>query len=379
MNTPINNPFVISGYISPEFFCDRESESERIIKAMQAGRNLTLISLRRMGKTGLLKHVRNQLESNSKTWSVIYADLLPTMNGNDLLTSITNALIRAGKSEKNLLEKIMTALASLRPVLTLDPFTGQPSLELKTESSVLMQSVLDKILDLIGGINRNLVFIFDEFQQIVNYPEKNTEHILRTIVQSYPRVNFIFSGSSRHMLENMFMSAEKPFYRSTELMYLERIDPTVYREFIISKFREANINVDDGALDLILQWTSLHTWYVQYVCNRIYGSGEKQVNVHVVNKILLQILTEFEPEYITYRNLLTIPQFKLLKALASEKEVEMPTSGKFISKYDLTSPSSVNTSLKSLSGKEMIVDNEGKWIVYDVFFSRWLEYHYSLT
>lgn len=346
---------------------------------MQAGRNLTLISLRRMGKTGLLKHVRNQLESNSKTWSVIYADLLPTMNGNDLLTSITNALIRAGKSEKNLLEKIMTALASLRPVLTLDPFTGQPSLELKTESSVLMQSGLDKILDLIGGINRNLVFIFDEFQQIVNYPEKNTEHILRTIVQSYPRVNFIFSGSSRHMLENMFMSAEKPFYRSTELMYLERIDPTVYREFIISKFREANINVDDGALDLILQWTSLHTWYVQYVCNRIYGSGEKQVNVHVVNKILLQILTEFEPEYITYRNLLTIPQFKLLKALASEKEVEMPTSGKFISKYDLTSPSSVNTSLKSLSGKEMIVDNEGKWIVYDVFFSRWLEYHYSLT
>lgn len=379
MKASVINPFVISGYISPEFFCDREDESERIIKAIRSGRNLTLISLRRMGKTGLLKHVKHKLESKSKTWSVIYADLLPTMNGNDLLTTISNALIRAGKNEKNFLEKMLSALSALRPSLTIDQFTGQPSLELKAESSAMMQTGLDQILDLINGINRNLVFMFDEFQQISNYPEKNIEHVLRTIIQSYPAVHFIFSGSSRHMLENMFMSAGKPFYRSTELMYLERIDPSEYRKFIINNFEKEGTTIDNEAIKLIFEWTRLHTWYVQYVCNKLFESGEKEVNSTVVNKTFLQILTESEPEYINYRNLTTVQQFKLLKALASEKGVEMPTSGKFINKYDLTSPSSVKTSLKSLSEKEMIMNENGRWLVYDVFFSRWLEYHYSMA
>ena len=377
MKASISNPFVISGYISPAFFCDREKETERITKAVSSRRNITLISLRRMGKTGLLKHVKHKVESKNKTWSVIYADLLPTMNGNDLLTAISNALIRTGKNEKNFLEKILGALSALRPSLTIDPLTGQPSLELKAESSAMIQTGLDQILDLIKGINRNLVIIFDEFQQISNYPEKNIEHVLRTIIQSYPAVHFIFSGSSRHMLENMFMSAGKPFYRSTELMYLERIEPDEYQKFILANFKQAGTTIDDDAIRLIFDWTRLHTWYVQYVCNKIFESGEKKVNISVVNKTFLQIITESEPEYINYRNLLTIQQFKLLKALASEKGVEMPTSGKFISKYDLTSPSSVTTSLKSLTDKEMIMNENGKWLVYDVFFSRWLEYHYS--
>ena len=43
----------------------------------------------------------------------------------------------------------------------------------------------------------------------------------------------------------------------------------------------------------------------------------------------------------------------------------------------LTSASSVNTFLKALEDKEMITRDGNKWIVYDVFFSRWLEYNYK--
>lgn len=377
MKISITNPFVISGYVNPDYFCDREKETERILKAVRAGRNLTLISSRRIGKTGLLKHVMHQLESRNKSWSVIYADLLPTMNANELLNTMTNSLIRAAKSEKNFLEKMLAALSLLRPSLTIDPLTGQPSLELKTDTPAMIQSGLDKILDLIKGINRNLVFIFDEFQQISHYPEKNIEHVLRTIIQSYPDVHFIFSGSSRHMLENMFMSAGKPFYRSTELMYLEKIDPEAYRKFIIEKFVDAGLVINDEAIGIVFEWTRLHTWYVQYVCNKLFDSGEKNIDSQAVNRIFLQVLNESEPEYINYRNLLTASQFKLLIALASENGVKMPTSGKFISNYDLTSPSSVKASLKSLSEKEMVINENGMWLVYDVFFARWLKYQYS--
>lgn len=377
MKNSVLNPFIISGYIGPEFFCDRVSESEKIISSINSGRNITLISLRRMGKTGLLKHIKNKLEHKKSAYTVIYTDLLPTMTGNDMLNALSNALLKVRKEEKNFLEKMLSALASLRPRLTVDPLTGQPSIELKVESASLIQSGLDQILDLISGINRNLVLIFDEFQQISNYPEKNIEQILRTIIQAYPKVHFVFSGSSKHMLENMFMSAGRPFYQSSELMYLDRIPKDDYRPFIADNFAISEIRIDEGAIDMIFDWTRLHTWYVQYVCNKLYELNKKKIDPGIINGVFLQILNDLEPEYINYRNLIPAHQFKVLKAFAAENGVEMPTSGKFIKKYDLTSASSVNTSIKSLKEKEMIVNENGKWFVYDVFFSRWLEYHYS--
>ena len=39
-----NNPFLISGYYSPEFFCDREQETGTILDALHNGRNVALIA-----------------------------------------------------------------------------------------------------------------------------------------------------------------------------------------------------------------------------------------------------------------------------------------------------------------------------------------------
>lgn len=373
------NPFVISGYVKPDLFCDRKLETEKIIKAVSSGRNLTLISLRRIGKTGLLKHVRNKLEAGKTRYNVIYTDLLPTMNGSDMMNEISNALIRSRKQQKSFIEKIISALGSLRPRLTVDNLTGQASLELVVENTVQMQSGLDKLFSLAAGLNRETVIMLDEFQQIRNYPEKNMEHILRTIIQNYPSVRFIFSGSSRHMLENMFLSADKPFYRSSEVLYLDKINADEYSKFITEKFGKKETLIDTDIIQRIFEWTRLHTWYVQYVCNRLYELDERKITSDTVNKVFSEILTDFEPEYNNYRNLLPSQQFRLLIAFASEGGVQKPLSGAFIRKYDLTSPSSVTTSLKALQGKEMIVNENGAWMVYDIFFSRWLEYHFGVA
>ena len=50
----LKNPFVISGYLSPYYFCDREEESRNLIRYVTNGRNVAIISTRRMGKTGLI-------------------------------------------------------------------------------------------------------------------------------------------------------------------------------------------------------------------------------------------------------------------------------------------------------------------------------------
>jgi AAA+ ATPase superfamily predicted ATPase len=377
MKTEIINPFITGGYLAPGYFCNRSEETKRVIDAISSRRNLTLISLRRMGKTGLLKHVRYQLEHLKKPFAVIYVDLLPTMNGNEMLNSISSALYRLRKSEKNFLEKMLSFMASLRPRLTMDPLTGEPSVELNVESSSGIKSGLEQVLKLISEIKKDIVFMFDEFQQIGNYPEKNMESMLRSVIQTYPVVPFIFSGSSKHMLENMFMSPGRPFYQSSELMYLDRIRNTDYRAFIKENFNRGKRKIDDASIDRIFNWTRLHTYYVQYVCNHLFQKGENRIEEGQVNEVFHQIITDFEPQYINYRNLLPSHQFRLLTAIAEEDGVTQPTSGNFIRQNDLTSPSSVSTSLKALAEKEMIVYDRDKWQVYDVFLSRWLAYHYK--
>lgn len=62
----LENPFVYQGYVGPEYFCDRTEETENVIAALKNGRNLTLISPRKIGKTGLIDHSFYQMKKDEK-------------------------------------------------------------------------------------------------------------------------------------------------------------------------------------------------------------------------------------------------------------------------------------------------------------------------
>ena len=377
MKTRLNNPFVTGGYMGPDYFCNRKYETSLLLKAISSKRNVTLISLRRMGKTGLLKHVKHLLEQEKKAPVVIYADLLPTMNGNDMLNTLSSALLRERYREKNILEKLLALLATLRPKITYDQLTGQPSVELTVETQTDIQFGFGHLLAFISEIKQDLVFMLDEFQQINRYPEKNMESLLRTVIQTYPGIAFIFSGSSKHMLEPMFSAAERPFYQSAELMYLDKIAENEYRDFIIEKFGRVNRKIVPEAITRLFDWTRLHTFYVQHICNLLFENDQHVVDIAFLNQIFQRVMTSNEPLFASYRNLLPAQQYGLLRAIAVENGIEKPTAGAFIQKYRLISASSVAASLKALAEKEMIVSDSGRWQVYDVFFSRWMEYHYG--
>jgi uncharacterized protein len=384
MKNKLTNPFITGGYLEPYYFCDRQKETDILLKAISSKRNITLISLRRMGKTGLLKHVKYNLEHNpkitgrkQKAVAVIYVDLMPTMNGNEMMNTIASALYRLRQDEKSFPEKVLGGLARLRPKISIDSLTGQPAVELKVESLSDLQFGFDHILNFISQIKQNIVFMFDEFQQIGQYPEKNIENLLRTIIQSHPDMPFIFSGSSKHMLESMFSSASRPFYQSAELMYLDKIPAPEYKKFVVEKFESAGRKIDDEDIDRVFTWTRLHTFYVQHVFNLLFETSVKSVDQGLINKAFSRIMSSYEPLFASYRKLIPGHQYRLLQAIAVEDGVAQPTAGAFIKDHSLTTASSVTTSLKALAEKEMIVESDNKWVVYDVFFSRWLQYQYG--
>lgn len=50
----IKNTIIVSGYVSPEFFCNREKGTAELTGSLLNGRNMVIVSPRRMGKSELV-------------------------------------------------------------------------------------------------------------------------------------------------------------------------------------------------------------------------------------------------------------------------------------------------------------------------------------
>ncbi|MBN2167503.1 MAG: ATP-binding protein [Marinilabiliaceae bacterium] len=369
----ISNPFLLTGYVSPEYFCNRIEETERLKNAIENGRNITLLSLRRMGKTGLIKHFFYEYAKISLKTRLLYVDIMPTNNLNDFIRELGKAiLLEEQKRSANYFTKIKDIISSINGKLTFNPLTGAPELELGFKPSEESITDLGILFDYISKQKNNYVIAIDEFQQITYYPEKGIEALIRSYSQQINNVQFIFSGSNKHLLMSMFSDYGRPFYQSTEIVVLERIKKDEYVDFVYKHFVNSKKVIQKMDIEDWIDIYDVYTFYVQYFFNKLYSTGIKTITYELMHSIAWEILKEREYIYFNYKNLITVSQFNLIKAIAKEGRIDTPNAGWFIQKYHLVQPSSVSRGIQSLLDKEMIYKDEFGYKVYDLFFSQWL-------
>ncbi len=373
------NPFLLSGYAGPDSFCDREAETARLVSNVRNGVNTTLISIRRMGKTGLIHHAFHHLAQKNITG--IYADAFPVQNFRQFTNTIATAVLQAIPEKKPLGRRFMEWLRLLRPVISFDHMTGLPEISFDFKQPHQYEQSLTGILHFLEKTGKTTVIAIDEFQQVTFFPEKNTEALLRSLIQPLRHVRFIFSGSHRQLLTEIFTQSKHPFFSSTQMLYLNEISEESYNRFIQKKFKKAGMAIEDDALEYILSFTRRHTWYTQALCNRIYAYSEKKITRETVRHHAYSLLTEQEPVFYQYRNLLTAYQWSLLSAIARVDKLYQPSSKRFIGSFNVGTPSNVQRALEALLNKEMVYagnDEHGTYYrVYDCFLSRWLEMNES--
>ena len=366
------NPFLLTGYVSPDYFCDREQETKKLISALQNGRNVTLISPRRMGKTGLIRHIFHQMEAEKQA-KCYYVDLYKTDSLASLVKQLASVVLGSlDTTEAKIIKQVTTFFKSLRPLLSFDSLTGVPTFMVDVKPELAEHS-LAEIFSYMEQSGQLCVIAMDEFQAIVDYGEKNVEALLRSHIQHLTSVQFIFSGSQRHVLENMFASANRPFYQSTQIMNLYEIQESSYYQFSSEKLEAHHQQMPADVFNDLYQLLAGHTWYIQMVLNRLYESGQKQITKSLVNKVLNEIIDENEATFQTFMRLITPAQARLLKAIAKEGTVQQALGSSFISKYQLGATSTVRSAIQALVEKELVLDCQGAYQVYDHFFSLWLK------
>lgn len=372
----ILNPFITIGYESEKYFCDRELETQQLIQEITSGNNVALISTRKMGKTGLIEHFFNQ-ETIKNHYYTFFIDIYATKTLKDFVFALSKEILEKLKPlGKKFLEIFVNSIQSLRAGISYD-IQGTPFFNISLNDIRSSETTLQEIFNYLSNADKPCIVAIDEFQQIENYRNENVEALLRTYIQHCNNAKFIFSGSRRHTMSNMFLSASRPFYQSVSMMHLSAIPLEKYIGFAIGHFQENHRNITVAAIENVYQRFEGVTWYIQKMMNTLYNFTEKNetCDVDMLEAAVEQIIQSNSYSYVEILFRLPEKQKDLLVAIAKEHAAEAITSSSFLAKYALTA-SSVQAALKGLLSKDFITLNNGIHQVYDQFFELWLRKNY---
>ena len=369
----IINPFFIGRYAGEHFFCDREKDTETLVKHIVNGRNVALISPRRLGKSGLIHHTFSQ-DQIKKRYTTIYVDIYATKSLTEFVKALSEAIVKAVKQDKSWYEKLFAFLKSLRVGFKIDPMSGEPSFQIGLGDIDRPENTLRELFEYMESSDKLCILAIDEFQQIREYPETTTEAFIRTLVQQCVRTTFVFCGSKRHMMTDIFYSPSKPFFQSVISQSLHPIPMETYVRFAGKLFAERGKILDDLVTETVYKMFDGCTWYIQMMMNEMFALTEKGMTctMEYVDIAWENVIMAQEDRFLAMLCGLAPKQKQLLYAIASDGNVEGITSADFVKRHNLVSASSVQAALKPLLKNDIVTCEDGRYRIYDYFFADYL-------
>lgn len=373
------NPFIVIGKIAPEYFCDRVSESARLIKSVTNGNNLVIISPRRMGKTGLIQFCYDKPEIADEYYT-FFIDILHTSSLREftymLGREIFETLLPRSKKMASL---FIQTIRSLSGKFGFDPATALPTFNIELGDIERPEYTLEEIFLYLANADKPCIVAIDEFQQVAKYPEKNIEALLRTHIQRAENCHFIFAGSERHMMQEMFTSAARPFYHSADILELKAIVKDIYTEFVIHNFGICNRRIAVENVEKVYELFQGHTYYIQKTFNEAFADTpeNEECTLETIQSAIDNMIASNDTIFREILSNIPEKQKELLYAIAKDGNAERITSAGFIKRHSLSTPSSVQAATRKLLDKDIITEINKVYSLTDKLFAMWINTLYG--
>lgn len=369
------NPFVVSGKIPPEYFCDRVEEAAQLEKSLRNQLNVVLTSARRMGKTSLVDFVFDKPEI-SENYITIVVDILHTTTFREFIMALGAAVFEnVATRSKKLRKQFVTLLKSLSASFGYDPILNVPTFDIRLGDLQNPKFTMGEIFSYLESVDKRCLVVIDEFQQITYYPEKNVEALLRTHIQNLKNANFVFSGSKRRLMDEMFFSSKRPFYQSAKNLPLEPIDKGIYLDFAMSNFKNANKNITEEAFSHVYDTFWGVTFYIQRIMKDAFAEtkADDTCDLNLVKNLIEDYIDENDSRLREQLSYISESQKELLYAIHSEGQVQSITSAEFNKKHRLRSPSSTQSAALKLLEYDLITRKEKIYSLSDPLLKLWLD------
>ena len=367
----MRNPFVYGKEVAGKYFCNREKEIKELLSDIYNSQNVMLYSPRRVGKTSLIKQVITIAES--KDIKCIFIDLFSILEERDFIALFAAAVPRSFEGKIDQILKLTRSLFTrMVPQATLDN-EGNPifqfSFDHQKEMTVYLEDILTAIEQYSRRKKKKLAVVFDEFQQIGTFKTDKIEKVLRSHIQRHRTIAYIFLGSQRHLLQDMFNNPNRPFYRSSKHLTLGPIAHNIFSNFVLNRFKETKKRITEGLASEIVNYCEQHPYYVQYLSNIVWELTSNQANRATLKVAITTMLSRESAAFENIWNLLTIRQRQVLRAIALMKEDQSLYNVTFVS----LPPSSMRIALQSLEEKDLVYREGSKYFFTDLIFNKWVE------
>jgi len=361
----MENPFSYSDYVTGEAFCNRIAEQKDLIYYAQNSQNVLLYSHRRMGKTSLLRQVVYNLKKARPRVQAVYIDLYGTLDENDFIDAILTGLTQI----ESKLERILKQMAGLKITGSIDPITNLPTLSASIQPREKPE-YLEKVLNLLSSYatKHKLMVVFDEFQEVAKYSEKAFEKRLRKVIQGHRNISYIFSGSQKHILMEMFDSAKRAFYKMARSYPLEKIEICHYVDWAQKLFKKKNVTIAEGLITDIVERCDYQPVYIQQFLFDLWRSTT--VSIDVLDEIQKSIMTRQKNQFIVLWDLLTLNQKKALRLLVETGGMSIYAAEQ-LQRVGFNSGSVLQRALVSLVKKEILSKND-TFQFQDAMLKKWV-------
>ncbi len=254
-------------------FFNRLKELKRLIGNIHEGAHTVLIAPRRYGKTSLAKHAIQKTELPHSE-----IDLFVAINeidiGDKIITGVSSVIqqITSGPEQWfNVLREFFKKADKKWTIgikgATLELIPHNP----KTVPQNILD-VLEALEFILEKRKMKAIIYIDEFQEILETNAgKAIEGAVRHFAQECKHVVFIFSGSSRKMLNKIFNDRSRPLYSLCDEIRLDRIDASYYVTYL-KKVSQKTLGkvLPDNIIEKILTLSDRHPRYVYLLCTEVW-------------------------------------------------------------------------------------------------------------
>ena len=366
--------FIFGKPVEGDFFTDREVESKRLEANFKGGISTFLLSPRRWGKTSLIKKVMKQVQSEEL--KVVFVDVFKCKSPIEFAETVASAVLSqtATKTEE-FIENAKAFLGRINFGVNLSP-DPMSSFDIRL-GLVDDKSDISNALNIPERIaqkkNIKILICIDEFQQIGEFPDTlSFQKELRTIWQHQKDVTYCLFGSKKHMMEKLFDTPEKAFFKFGDIIYLKTIPLDYWQSYISRKFVNAGKKITTEQIQRICETVQYHSSYVQQLCWYVYLSSSDRVTEEDIDAGIEELISQNTALFESWTDNLVANQMRLLTAIADGIH-EGLSSADVISRYRLVSSANVVAVKKSLLDKNLIYVDDNKIHLTDPVMGMWLK------
>lgn len=364
------NPFRYGEVVVDEDFCPRPELLASLREHMADSHKVVILGERRTGKTSLIFEAAR----HTKGLRMVYAQLWAVKSITDVADRLLKGISTA-QSKGAWIERVGSLLARLRPTLEYDPLTGAPSFSL-APGVVLTPSGLNDVINVVEKLaERNrLVVVLDEFQDIRGIPDGDALlGELRGRIQRQRNIPYVFAGSIRHEMEELFLLPDSPFFKSLRIVEVGELSREHFQAFLQARFQSGDRRLDQDAWTDIFTLSEGNPSDTQQLCAALWDTSERSQNIGSpdVTTALRHIFSIERKGFERLVKPLTQNQMKCLKALAKIGG-EHPQSKRFLAAAGIALPASAMRSLTRLVQLEILYGPEKQYKFFDPFFRRWV-------